>query len=112
MKKMTQGVSTLHIVLCVWLVFSAIYIVHDLWKNGLSATYQSGYQRAFADVIGQSQQCQPFNVFVGDAKVDLINVACLQQQGGEETAQEGEGAPAGAAPADVVPPAPVQVPEA
>jgi|GEM_PF-2065999 len=90
MKKPNPSHKTLHIILVVWLIISATYIVHDLWKNGLSATYQAGYQQAFGDVIANSQQCKPFNVFVGEAKVDLINVACLEQAAAQAEAAQKE----------------------
>lgn len=93
MKTPKTKTSVLHIVLISWLVLSTAYIVNDLWKNGLSATYQAGYQRAFADVVANSQQCQPFNVFVGEAKADLINVACLEAAAQQAQAAQGQGVP-------------------
>jgi len=100
MKKAVSGLGFWKIALCVWLVFSAAYIVHDLWKNGLSATYQAGYQRAFSDVLVQSQACQPFNVFVGEAKADLINLKCLEAPEGEGAAAQGAEAATEEAPAN------------
>jgi hypothetical protein len=44
---------------------------YDLWKSD-----------TLKAVIDQSQNkdCTPFNIFVQDKKVDLINVACVQQK--------------------------------
>lgn len=97
-----SGPGTFQAILVVWLVVSAIYITNDMWKNGVNNTYQLGFQagtqQTVAQVIAQSQTCQPFNVFVGETKADLINVACLEQlaaqaaqsQGGDEAVLEDE----------------------
>ena len=89
MKKTVKNVNTFQLMLVVWLVFSSLYIMHDLWKNGISATYQLGYQagaeKTITQVVATSQKCQPFNVFAGEAKADLINMACLQPAPSPET---------------------------
>ncbi len=79
------------IVLLLWTVLSAVYIMHDLWKNGLSATYLAGYQKAVSEVFASSQTCQPFEVFVGEARTQLISVACLQAAQQQAQAAQGEG---------------------
>jgi hypothetical protein len=91
-KKGKSKTNNLLIVLLVWFAVSAIYIVQDLWRNGISATYQAGYQKALADVIVSSEACQPFDVFVGDSRTQLISVPCLQAA--QQQAQQQQQAPA------------------
>lgn len=88
-KKAKNKTNTLLIVLVVWFAVSAIYMVQDLWRNGISATYQAGYQKAITDIIVRSDTCQPFDVYIGENKTQLISVPCLQaaQQQAQQQAQ-------------------------
>lgn len=76
--------SKKQIALYVWIVFSVIYISYSLYSTFTNVMLQGAYQTGRADAVGaiieQSKQCQPFNVFVGNNKTDLISVACLKQQ--------------------------------
>lgn len=70
--------NTFLIILIIWTALSVLYIVHDLWKNGLSATYQAGYEKAVSEVLVRSQSCQPVELFMGEVRTQLVSVACLQ----------------------------------
>jgi len=93
-KKAKNKMNTLLIVLVVWFALSAIYMVQDLWRNGISATYQAGYQKAIADIMVSSESCQPFDVYIGENKTQLISIPCLeaiqkQAQAQQQSASEG-----------------------
>ena len=82
--------NVLLIILGVWFAVSALYIVQDLWKNGLSATYQAGYEKAVSEIMVRSQSCQPLELFVGEAKTQLISLECLQAAQAQAEQQAGE----------------------
>lgn len=45
-----------------------------------SAGVQAGYQTAVGQLVQQiGEKCEPVAINVGETKVDVINVACLQQ---------------------------------
>lgn len=73
------------IALAFWVIFSFVYIAYNMFenfKNGvLQNAYIAGQNETVAKLIDQAsnKECKPFNVYAGDKKVDLINVACLQQ---------------------------------
>ena len=47
--------------------------------------FQAGAASIITEVVGRTvNSCEPINLFVGEQKVDLVNVACLNQ--GEEQA--------------------------
>ena len=79
-KKLTM----VQILLAVWLVFSVVYIAQSLWRTGLATSYKMGQQAGLSEAVGQTilqatQKCEPFTLYNQAGKVDLINVACLQQ---------------------------------
>lgn len=79
---MSKNMSKGKIALIVWIVFSILYIGNQEIRRFQFATqqsYQSGLADAINQVIQQSQNCQPFPVFAGENRVELINTACLQQ---------------------------------
>lgn len=81
-KKLTMA----QIALVVWIVFSAIYVVQDLWRDGVAAAYKAGQQSGaqiaegnmLNGLIQESQKCQP--IAIGQSGVSVIAVQCLQQQ--------------------------------
>ncbi len=87
-KKLTMA----QIALILWLIFSVIYVVQDLWRDGVSAAYKAGQQSGaqiaegnmLNGLIQEAQKCQP--IAIGQSGVSMIAVQCLQQQ---EVADEG-----------------------
>ena len=67
-KKTKTNPNFLLIALIVWAGVSGLYIVQDLWRNGLSAMYQAGYEKAVSEILVRSQSCQPVELFVGEVK--------------------------------------------
>lgn len=81
--------------LVIWAIFSVVYIsysIFDNFKNGvLQNAYITGQNNTVSSLIDQAsnKECKPFNVYAGDKKVDLINVACLQQAPKDTSAPTG-----------------------
>jgi len=67
-----------------------VYFFWSIWQGVLVATYnagqQSGSEKTIVSVIQQAmdKKCEPFNVYAGENKADLINVACLKQASEEQ----------------------------
>ena len=72
----------------IWIIFSVIYIFHDLWDKGIKLIYEQGVTRAQTEIITRiidqtSASCDSINLFIGTpedkkTEVNLINVACLK----------------------------------
>lgn len=73
------------IALVFWVTLSTLYIAYDIFDNFknvvLQNVYTSGQTDTIAKLIEQAsnKECKPFSVYIRDNKVDLVNVACLQQ---------------------------------
>jgi hypothetical protein len=89
-KKSKIKPNYLLIVLVVWFAVSALYIVQDLWRNGLSMTYQAGYEKAVSEILVRSQSCQPLEIFVGEARAELVSLECLQAAQQQAQSQSGQ----------------------
>lgn len=91
--------------LATWGVVSFVYICFSTYTNFVNGVLQNAYITGGNDTVinlitqASNKECKPFNVYAGDKKVDLINVACLQQ-----TPAQGANAPVG----NAAPAAPVQ----
>jgi hypothetical protein len=74
----------LNIILVIWVIFSIIYIIHDLWSDfkvvKLNQAYQQGRIDTINELIRQAQTCQQFPVFSGEKRVNLINIDCLKSE--------------------------------
>lgn len=64
-----------------WLIVSFLYIGYDVYNRVLSSVYLQRQNDTIKAVIKQASntQCQPFNIYEWNNKVDLINVSCLQK---------------------------------
>lgn len=82
-------------ILPLYIILSLIFIVYMgysyavgfMYQSGLNSGqqqwqqvgYKVGYEDAIAQLIGQAgTQCEPVSISLGDAGVNVINVACLQ----------------------------------
>lgn len=71
------------IAILVWIAFSVFYILLDVYQGFragiMEQAYVSGKTSTVAALMEKAEDpsCQPFNVFIGEKKIDLINVACL-----------------------------------
>lgn len=81
---MNIRISFWRIVLIVWLVFSAFYVVYNEWSRFqvyvMQNSYNQGVEDAVAKLITESKNCKGFPVNLGDKSVTLVNVECLKPQ--------------------------------
>lgn len=86
--------DTKKIALTGYVVLSALYIAYSLaigFRDGLLRNaYETGRTETVNALIAKATdgKCEAFNVFSGDKKVDLVNVACLQKTTDVPTATE------------------------
>jgi hypothetical protein len=80
-------------IVVIWVIVSVIYIGNDIWSDykvkGLKDAYQSGLSDATKQIFEKSQsgQCkESVQLNVGENKLELIDVKCLQQQSGSSMA--------------------------
>lgn len=71
----------------VWIIGSVAYIGWDTWRDyqirGVQQAYQQGVNDSIKQIFDKSQatQCKtPFDVSLGENKLSLVDVKCLQQQ--------------------------------
>ena len=80
---MLRKISVLKIIVVLWIIFSALYIVYNEWgrfkATVMQASYNRGVEDAVAKVIDEAKACKAFPVNVGEAKVTLVSVDCLKQ---------------------------------
>lgn len=71
--------------LTLWVIFSFVYISYSIFDNFRTKILQNAYVAGQTDTVtrlieqASNKECKPFNVYVGEKKVDLINITCLQQ---------------------------------
>lgn len=91
-----KGALILLILLLAWAVFSLVYIGYDTWTDFKAAKMNQAYQQGRVETMNRlvskaKEDCKPFNISSQNDKVNLINVSCLQQRGGNQGAQQGGG---------------------
>lgn len=73
------------IAILAWIAFSVFYVLLDIYQGFragiLEQAYVSGKASTAAALMEKAEDpsCKPFNVYIGEKKIDLINVACLTQ---------------------------------
>jgi predicted negative regulator of RcsB-dependent stress response len=71
----------------VWIVFSLVYILWDLWSDfnnvQLSNAYQQGAAAAIDKIIEETEKCQIVPVFNNEKEIRLISVSCLEEKPAE-----------------------------
>jgi hypothetical protein len=78
------------IVLVAWVIASSLYVIKDLWQDGIVSAYNQGITNARVQTFGElvaraNTNCEPFSVTdANQAQVSLINVQCLQVASTEE----------------------------
>lgn len=81
--KIKTNYSAKHIAACLWITFSIIYILWDLYQNTVIGMYNKGYiaaQNATIQTMIQevkNDQCEPISISSEKDKVTVINVECL-----------------------------------
>jgi outer membrane receptor for monomeric catechols len=71
------------IIIAAWIIFSAIYIANDQWKDfqtiKIQQAYRTGVSESVRALMQEASQCAPVPIFDGDNKIEVIAVQCLQQ---------------------------------
>lgn len=90
-KKNLPSAKTL--VISLYIGFSLIYILANLWinfkNNVMQWSYLNGKQALLQEIIKEADatKCQPFTVFLKEQKVELVNTQCLQRASEEKTVE-------------------------
>ncbi|PID69939.1 hypothetical protein CSB37_04205 [bacterium DOLZORAL124_38_8] len=83
-----------------WIVFSVPFVLFMLYRFGLSVSYQAGLQdgaqngmvQAYSEVFkaANNKECKAFPLNLGQAKVELVNTACLKKAEAPKTEVKAE----------------------
>jgi len=72
----------LNLVLILWIIFSVIYILYDVWSDfklkALNQAYQQGRADTINALIQQAGTCDPIPVLSGEKRIEVINADCLK----------------------------------
>ena len=72
--------TILCLILFLWVVFSVVYIINDIWSNyrdvQLVAAYNQGKTDTINTLIQEAEKCQSFSVFSGEKEIQLMKFGC------------------------------------
>jgi len=70
----------LYFLVFLWIVFSIIYIVNNVWSDfknvQLTQAYNQGRTDTINTLIQEAEKCQPFSVYNGEKDIQLIKKGC------------------------------------
>ena len=82
--------TILSILVILWIGFSVIYIGLDIWNDfkiqEISRAFESGRETGRVETINHiiqqtaDQRCVPIRLFSEDREVNLIDIACLEEE--------------------------------
>ncbi len=88
--QLKKTITTIFLVL--WFVFSVVYIAVDSWNNfknfKLKAAYQQGLAESINTIIKESEKCSPISLYNNDKQIQIISLACLQQDNNQQQQEE------------------------
>jgi len=71
-----------HIIAFIWIVFSVVFILYDVWSDFKNVQISNAYQQGRTDTINaliqQSKDCQTVPIYSGDTQIQIIDVSCLK----------------------------------
>ncbi len=74
--------TILSLILFLWVVFSIVYIVNDIWSNYKDVQLVEAYSQGRADMVNaliqEAEKCEPFSVFSGEKEIQLMNLGCRE----------------------------------
>ncbi len=80
--------TAIHIIAFVWIIFSIIYTVYDIWGDfklkELNQAYQQGRTDTINTLIEQASQCNAIPVSSGTTTISVVNVDCLKAAASEK----------------------------
>ncbi len=67
-------------IITILIIFIVSYVVWDVSLKIINYFRMQGYEYALMEIIIQSknENCEPFSVFRGEERINLINTDCLQ----------------------------------
>ena len=72
--------TILYLILFLWVIFSVVYIINDVWSNYKKVQLVNAYNQGKADTINaliqEADKCQPFPVSNGEKEVQLTKIGC------------------------------------
>jgi hypothetical protein len=76
--------AILYFLVFLWVVFSIVYIVNDVWseyKNvEMTRAYEQGKEQGRAETITsllrEAEKCEPVPIFIGEKETQLIKIGC------------------------------------
>ncbi|MBT4936718.1 hypothetical protein HON22_02260 [Candidatus Peregrinibacteria bacterium] len=93
MKTVKLPLPPFHIFMAAWIIFSIGYVSYDQWNdfkvNYAQKSYITGKAETVQSLITQAlnKECKPFDAYIEDNKVTLINTACLQPASEESSVE-------------------------
>lgn len=84
--KVTFNYSVKQILIFLWIIFSLLYILFDLYKDAVVGMYNKGYLVGKEETLSvvatnvSNEKCETITIQTPKGGVEVINVACLQQQ--------------------------------
>lgn len=93
-KKITAA-SISMLIIIIWVIFSAVYIIQDKWQDYQLTQMQRAYQNGITDsvrtLMAESAKCNKIPLYYGNQTVEVIALSCLSPSK-EENPQASAGA--------------------
>ena len=74
--------TILYFLALLWIVFSIVYIVNDVWRDFKDVQLKQAYEQGRIDTINtliqEAEKCQPIPVFNQEKEVQLIKIGCSE----------------------------------
>lgn len=90
---MKKSVSLSTYFIGAYIVISLVYIFFTLWTNFktnvMERSFNNGYAASVRQIMEEASkpECQPFTVFEGEKRIELVNIGCLQKAANGPQAQ-------------------------
>ena len=76
--------TILYFIVFVWILFSMVYIINDIWSDFKNTRILNAYEQGRIETINQlvreTEDCQPVSIFNEEKQIQLINTDCLETQ--------------------------------
>jgi hypothetical protein len=67
-----------------WIVFSVVYIINDVWSAYKNVQIVGAYEQGRIDTVNvlikEAEKCEPVPVSSGEKEVLLMNLGCLESE--------------------------------
>ncbi|MBI5511670.1 MAG: hypothetical protein HY903_23180 [Deltaproteobacteria bacterium] len=111
-KNLFRAALLWRLLVALWVLFSLAYIGNDFWKQYVTKRVdearQVGRTELVNDILRLAKSCEPFPVFNGDNRANLVEIDCLRRAAAGQGAAGAANRPAPAP--GTVPPMPQPAP--